>query len=334
MIVLISERQDPQLVPARNAAPIASTLLQPADTADASWLTPTLKQEQTMRPIAGIGTGGRPDNSARRSSAESGSREARSDSSHSRPGSRPGGPTRSASARQPRSSMVAARKVWPRRSVYSSSWSRGKASNRLRARSVPALGIGDGAVLLAGLFAAYLAIYFAVFGFLPSILSDRLTVGPEVGGMLTAVAVAVAAGAVGCLVCGQFLAGGVRPWRILLASFGVLALTGFGIFSDGVAGWVAYALSIVFSFTGGFIPVVLIDAVPRHTPRPELVGSTMGFLMQGNDVGFVLGPAAVGAIAMTAGWPAVSLLVAAIAAVAGLLILALRALPAEAAGIE
>lgn len=55
----------------------------------------------------------------------------------------------------------------------------------------------------------------------------------------------------------------------------------------------------------------------------------MGFLMQGNNVGFLLGPAAVGAIAMTAGWPAVSLFVIAIVAAAIVLGLAFRARPAE-----
>lgn len=184
--------------------------------------------------------------------------------------------------------------------------------------------------LLAALFASYLAIFFAVFGFLPSILTDRLNVDPGTGGMLTAIA--VAAGAAGCLVCGQVLARGIRPWRILLASFGALALAGFGVFSEGVPGWIAYALSVVFSFVGGFIPVVLIDAAPRHAPRPELVGATMGFLMQGNNVGFVLGPAAAGAIATVAGWPTVSLFVVAVVVAAAVpLSLALRARPAETA---
>lgn len=183
--------------------------------------------------------------------------------------------------------------------------------------------------LLAGLFAAYLAVYFAVFGFLPSILMDRLAVSSATGGVLTAIA--VVAGAAGCLVCGQFLASGVQPWRILLIGFGAMALCGFGIFSEDVAGQAAYALCIVFSFAGGFIPVVLIDAVPRHAPRPELVGATMGLLMQGNNAGLVLGPAAVGVIATAAGWPSVSLFVVAIVIAAGLLGLAFRARPAESA---
>lgn len=190
------------------------------------------------------------------------------------------------------------------------------------------LGAG-GPWLLASLMAAFAAGYFAIFGFLPSILSNRLAVGPETGSLLTAVAVAV--NALGNLGCGQLLARGVRRWHILLTGFGAMALCGFGILGEGVPGAVAYALCVVFSAISGLIPVALIDAAPRHAPRPELVGATVGFLMQGNNLGLVLGPAGAGALAAALGWPAVSVFVAAVALAAGLLALALRARPAEAA---
>ena len=64
MIARISERHEPQLVPARSVEPIASRLSHPEATADASWLAPTWKQAHTTRPMAGIGTGDRPDRSA------------------------------------------------------------------------------------------------------------------------------------------------------------------------------------------------------------------------------------------------------------------------------
>ena len=181
--------------------------------------------------------------------------------------------------------------------------------------------------ILAGLFAAFSASFFAVFGFLPLLLVDQLAISAEIGSVLTALA--VLASASGNLVCGQLLAWGLRPWRILLASFCLLALCGFGIFQTTVPGGFAYGLCMVFSFVGGFIPVVLIDGAPRHAPRPELVGAAMGFVMQGNNVGLVLGPAMAGAIAGAAGGPAVSFLVAAMAVVAALLDLLFRARPAE-----
>lgn len=131
--------------------------------------------------------------------------------------------------------------------------------------------------------------------------------------------------AIGNLTCGMLLVRGVLRTHILLAGFGVMGPCGFAIFSQDVPGVLAYALCLVFSAVGGLIPVALFDAAPRHAPRPELVGATVGFLMQGNNVGLVLGPAATGAIAAAAGWPAVSLLVPAIAVAAGILVCALKA---------
>lgn len=179
--------------------------------------------------------------------------------------------------------------------------------------------------LLAGLFAAFSAAFFAVFGFLPSILSERLAVGPETGSVLAAAAVVV--NVTGNLACGSLLARGVRPPNILLAGFLTMALCGFGILGDGVPGALAYALCLVFSAASGLVPVALFDGAPRHAPRPELVGATMGFLMQGNNVGLVVGPAAAGPLAAAFGWSAVAAFVAAVAVAASLLAVALRDRP-------
>jgi MFS family permease len=80
----------------------------------------------------------------------------------------------------------------------------------------------------------------------------------------------------------------------------------------------AYALCIVFSIAGGVIPVVIFNAAPSSAPRPELVGLTVGFAMQGNNVGLALGPAATGAMVSAFGWSAIPYLIltAAVSAVA------------------
>jgi DHA1 family inner membrane transport protein len=200
-------------------------------------------------------------------------------------------------------------------------------ARRSMSDDVRAISAAGGPWILAGLFAAFSACFFAVFGFLPYLLADRLAVSAEIGSALTALAVLASAG--GNLVCGRLLAQGLRPWRILLTSFCLLALCGLGIFQTTVAGGLAYGLCLVFSFVSGFIPVVLIDGAPRHAPRPELVGAAMGLVMQGNNVGLVLGPALAGAMAGAAGWPAVSFLVVGMAGIAILLNLLLRARPAE-----
>lgn len=178
--------------------------------------------------------------------------------------------------------------------------------------------------LLFGLFATFAAAFFAVFGFLPGLLAQRLAIGPEEASLLAGIA--VAANVVGNLLCGLLLARGLRS-LILLVGFSAMALLGFGILSEGVPGGAVFGLSLLVSAISGLIPVALFDAAPHHAPRSDLVGATVGFMMQGNNVGLLLGPATAGALAAAAGWPAVAMLVAALAAVASVLVIVLRASP-------
>jgi predicted MFS family arabinose efflux permease len=179
--------------------------------------------------------------------------------------------------------------------------------------------VSKGPWVLGGLFAAFSAAYFAVFGFLPSLLSQRLGISNEAASMLSALA--IAAGGVGNLVCGQLLARGFPAAQLLLFSFCTMALCGVGVFSQVLWAVAAYALCVVFSLVGGLIPVVIFDSAPRKAPRPELVGVTIGFAMQGNNLGLIIGPATAAGIAGVFGWPMVSAVVTAIAIAAALLAL-------------
>lgn len=176
--------------------------------------------------------------------------------------------------------------------------------------------------LLAGLMAVFAAAFFAVFGFLPSILAERLSVTLETASLMTAAA--VASNVLGNLACGRLLACGVPRTHLLLIGFATMALCGFGILGDGPDGRIAYALCLAFSAVGGLVPVAILEGAARHAPHPELVGATVGSIMQGNNVGLVLGPALAGALVAAFGWASVSLLVAALAVAAGLLVSRLR----------
>lgn len=182
--------------------------------------------------------------------------------------------------------------------------------------------LAPGPWILAGLFAAFSAVFFAVFGLLPSYLSARLGVASQAASMLSAIA--VAASAAGNLVCGQLLAHGFHPGRLILASFGTMALCSVGIFNGFIPGGAAYGLCVLFSFASGLVPVVIFDNAPHRAPRPDLVGVTIGFAMQGNNVGLALGPAVAGALVASFGWGMISVAVVAISVVVAPLALALR----------
>ena len=158
-----------------------------------------------------------------------------------------------------------------------------------------------GAWFLAGQFCAYTAVFFALFGFLPTLLADRLGVGEGAAGMLSAIA--VGAGAAGCIACGVLLRRGHHAAHLLVTGFSIIALCSAGILLLPLPGEVAYALCVIFSFGGAFIPVVLFDAAPRLATRPSQLGAVVGLATQGNNLGIVIGPVAAGAIASHAGWP-------------------------------
>lgn len=177
---------------------------------------------------------------------------------------------------------------------------------------------------LALLFAAFTAVYFAVFAFLPSVLSDDLHVTGRAASVLTAGAIAV--GAVGNLVGGAIIARGVAPLRLVAIAFVLLAVCGVLTFSAFTRGTAAFVACVVFSGVAGVVPAALFSAVPAATPRPELTGLANGLLMQGNNVGMVIGPAVTGALVQDHGWHAASWLIGAVALVAAML--------ASAAGAE
>ncbi|MCW4456037.1 MFS transporter [Flavobacterium sp. MXW15] len=183
--------------------------------------------------------------------------------------------------------------------------------------------------LLAGIFGAYTAAYFSLFGFLPTLLSDRLGVEAGTAGVLSAIA--VAAGAAGCLACGHRLGAGARATTLMRVGFAAMALGGIGVLALPLPGGYSYLLCVVISFVGAFIPTAIFDAAPRHSPRPELLGTTVGLATQGNSIGVVIGPLIASAIAATAGWAWVAAFMVAVVVLGGLGAIALQGQPGEAA---
>jgi MFS family permease len=54
----------------------------------------------------------------------------------------------------------------------------------------------------------------------------------------------------------------------------------------------------------GVVPGALFTGLPVHSPRPELVGASTGLLMQGSNIGGLIGPPIAGALVASGGWPA------------------------------
>ncbi|MBO4120442.1 MFS transporter [Cupriavidus gilardii] len=161
---------------------------------------------------------------------------------------------------------------------------------------------------LAACFALYSLMFFALFSFLPVLLIERIGASHRMVGLLTALA--IGANMIGNLAAGYLLARGVsRP--VLVASTGLtMGLAALGIFLSLFGDVPTFLLCLLFSAVGGLIPAALLSSGPIVAPTPALVPVVIGLLMQGSNLGQVVGPITVGAAIEAYGWPAAAAIVA------------------------
>ena len=60
--------------------------------------------------------------------------------------------------------------------------------------------------------------------------------------------------------------------------------------------------SAIYSAVIGLISGALFTALPVHAPRPELLGASTGVMLQGSNIGTLLGPPISGALVTDGGW--------------------------------
>ena len=201
---------------------------------------------------------------------------------------------------------------------------------RLRRDTFAVLAAG-GAVGLAVTFALYSLMFFAVFSFLPVLLMERLGVSHQTAGLLGALASAV--NVIGNLAAGVLLTRGVGRPALLVKACLVMGLASLGIFLPVAPDAVAFGLCLLFSAVGGLIPATLLASAPIAAPAAGMVPIVLGLIVQGNNLGQILGPTAVGSALDRFGWQSAAYIVATAALVAaGVAIAASKGLRAEEAG--
>jgi MFS family permease len=179
-----------------------------------------------------------------------------------------------------------------------------------------------GPSLLAAIFGAYSMQYLAVMGFLPTVLIEQAGLGTAAAGALAALAMAM--NGVGNVAAGLLLQHGVKRWRLMAIASLVMGSASLGIFSAPLPLGATYVLYLAFAGFGGMLPASVFAAVPSHAPSRHLIPTTNGLLVQGSNLGQVVGPPTVGALAAAIGWQWAPLLIVPAAATAALLSLVLR----------
>lgn len=157
-----------------------------------------------------------------------------------------------------------------------------------------------GPLILAAIFACYSAQYLAVMGFLPTLLIEEDGLAPAVAGVVAAIA--IGANGIGNLAAGILLRRGVARAPLIALATAAMFAAALGIFLWAPPLWASYALYLAFATLGGMLPASVLGAAPAHAPAPHLVPATNGLLVQGSNLGQVIGPPAIVALAAAWGW--------------------------------
>ena len=124
----------------------------------------------------------------------------------------------------------------------------------------------------------------------------------DAAGLLSALA--IGANMFGNLAAGYLLGRGARRSALLTGAYVTMGLAGVGIFVQVFGETPTFLLCILFSCVGGLIPATLISSAPLLAPSRGLAPLVIGLLMQGSNLGQVIGPVAVGGVIQSYGWTA------------------------------
>ncbi|MCA1413285.1 MFS transporter [Bradyrhizobium sp. NBAIM20] len=179
-----------------------------------------------------------------------------------------------------------------------------------------------GPLLLAGCFALYSLMFFALFSFLPVLLMERMNIPHGTAGMLSALA--TASNIIGNVAAGYLLARGARRSVLLVVAYLAMGFSAPGIFLQIFGDTPTLLLCILFAGVGGLMPAVLISSIPLLSPSAALIPVVTGLVMQGSNLGQVAGPVAVGIAVETYGWTAALAIILIAALLAAIVIASAR----------
>jgi DHA1 family inner membrane transport protein len=171
-----------------------------------------------------------------------------------------------------------------------------------------------GPLAIAVCFGAYSCCWFAVIGFLPTLQIERLGLSTSTAAIVTAGITFINVG--GNLATGWLMRHGLTRVVVIVGSAVSMAFCAAGIFIDSVPDQWRLVLAGVYSAVIGVIPAALFTALPIHAPRPELVSASTGLLMQGSNMGALIGPPLTAVLVSSGGWPAAAWLTSIAMAVA------------------
>ena len=153
-------------------------------------------------------------------------------------------------------------------------------------------------LLLGLIFFCHAYQYFAVFGFLPTMLEEQ---GVDARHASLWTACAVAMNALGNMTCGWLMKRGAQAWALFAAASVLLALAELGIYAPSLGSAARIACAFAFAFIGGWVPAAIFVRL-RMTMRDPSSGTiVMGLMIQASHVGQLIAPVVLAALASAVG---------------------------------
>ncbi len=176
--------------------------------------------------------------------------------------------------------------------------------------------------LLAGCFAVFACQFIGLISWLPTYFVEDVGYGAAQSGII--VACVVVFNAFGNMLGGWFLRL-VRRSTLIAITSGSLGLIAVITFWPDMPGWAVIVLSAIFSFIGGFIPAAALTGVPRYAISSAQIGVTNGIVVQGANVGALIGPPVIAvSVTVLGGWHMASWVILSLGIVGVIIALALR----------
>lgn len=158
-------------------------------------------------------------------------------------------------------------------------------------------------LVLALLFAFYVAQWASVMIWLPTFLVDEQGVSQVLAALLTAFM--VLANVPGNVGGGWLLAHGVRRGPLVIVASAVMATCTAGMLGSMLPETTRYLLCLAFSACAGVIPASIFAGIAAHAKTPQHIATANGLVLQASQAGQFLGPIALAWLASRfGGWGA------------------------------
>lgn len=161
-----------------------------------------------------------------------------------------------------------------------------------------------GNLVMAALFAFYVAQWSSVMIWLPTFLVDEHGASTRAAALATALMVLV--NAPGNIAGGWLLSHGVRRATLIVGASLIAAGCEIAMLTDVLPPALRYGAVLVFSACIGVVPASIFAGLPVHAPTPRHIGTGNGIVNQASQVGQFFGPLVLAWLASTlGGWSAV-----------------------------